>query len=72
MLVKWLFTADDEIDDIEGITKKAGEKKSGSKSAQNTGILSAQKASAKVKKIFKEVNKEINQKDNNEKEKFKK
>lgn len=26
MLVKWLFTADDEIDDIEGITKKAGEK----------------------------------------------
>ena len=62
MLVKWLFTADDEIDDIEGITKKAGEKKSGSKSAQNTGILSAQKASAKVKKSSKKSTKKSTKK----------
>ena len=62
MLVKWLFTADDEIDDIEGITKKAGEKKSGSKSAQNTGILSAQKASAKVKKSSKKSTKKLTKK----------
>ena len=62
MLVKWLFTADDEIDDIEGITKKAGEKKSGSKSAQNTGILSAQKASAKMKKSSKKSTKKSTKK----------
>lgn len=62
MLVKWLLTDDEKIDDIEGITKKNGEKKSDSKSAQNTGILSAQKASAKIKKFSKKTTKKSTKK----------